>query len=69
MNNEWQPIETAPKDGSIIMLRDEHKTCTCAMAWNKKFKRWEGVAYSMMRSVKTTWDESFVAIYEWQHWA
>ena len=63
----WHPIETAPKDGSIVRLRDEKRLYSCAMEWNAHDKRWEGVAYAILGPVKTTWDESFVAIHEWAH--
>ena len=64
---EWEPIKTAPKDGSVIMLRDEKNIHLCAMAWNKKRKQWEGFAYSMIGAVKTYWDESFTPVHEWRH--
>lgn len=63
---EWQPIFTAPKDGSIVRLRDSRHVYNCAMAWNKRRKRWEGMAFSTMGSTKTWWDEGFIAIHEWQ---
>jgi len=63
----WQPIETAPKDGSIVQLRDEKKMYKCVMKWNKRKKRWEGMSYGMMGASKTTWDESFCKIHEWAH--
>ena len=65
--NTGQPIKTAPKDGTIIRLRDEKHMYSCVMAWNKKRKQWKGMAYSMTGAVKTYWDESFVHVYEWRH--
>jgi hypothetical protein len=64
--SEWQPISTAPKDGSIIRLRDADKIYLCAMAWDKKEKKWCGMAFSAMGSSKTYWDEDFIKIAEWQ---
>ncbi len=61
----WMPIESAPKDGSIVRLRDKDGIYNCSMAWNAKEKRWEGMAFSMMGSSKTTWDEDFCKIHEW----
>ena len=66
MYTNWQPIKTAPKDGTIIRLRDEKRIHSSVMAWNKKRKQWEGMAYSMIGSAKTYWDESFVRVYEWR---
>ena len=63
----WQPINCAPKDGSIIRLRDEKRMYNCVMAWDKKRKLWTGMAYSMMGTTKTYWDENFCPIYEWRH--
>ena len=65
--DNWNPIATAPKDGSIVLLRDADHVCDCAMYWNEKTGRWEGMAYSMMGAVKTHWDESFLPIHEWKH--
>jgi hypothetical protein len=63
----WQPIETAPKDGSIVQLRDERRVYNCAMAWNKTRNQWEGMSFGVMGAAKTSWDESFVKIHEWRH--
>ncbi len=66
MNKPWQPISTAPKDGSIIRLRDEKHLYDCAMAWDGKEKLWTGTAFGVLGSSRTYWDESFCAIFEWQ---
>jgi hypothetical protein len=63
----WQSIASAPKDGTIIRLRDEKRMYNCVMAWDKKRKLWTGMSYSMMGASKTYWDEEFCPIFEWQH--
>jgi len=63
----WNPIATAPKDGTIIRLRDEKRMYNCVMAWDKKRKLWTGMAYGMMGASRTYWDEKFCPIFEWQH--
>ena len=63
----WEPYATAPRDGSIVRLRDEKKLYQTAMYWDEKSKRWEGMSFGVMGSSKTYWDEDFVPIHEWQH--
>ena len=63
----WNPINTAPKDGSIIRLRDKNGIYNCVMLWNKQKRLWEGMSYSRMGATKTTWDENFCKIHEWTH--
>lgn len=63
----WEPISTAPKDGTIIRLRDEKRMYNCVMSWDKKRKLWTGMAQGMMGTSRTYWDEEFCPIFEWQH--
>ena len=62
---EWRPIDGVPKDGRVVMLRDESGVHRCAMRWNKHEKRWEGRSYAALGSSRTTWDEDFCRIHEW----
>lgn len=52
----WESIETAPRDGTIIELRDEKKAHHCAMCWDKRRKLWTGMAFGPMGSTKIHWD-------------
>ncbi len=61
----WNPIETAPKDGTIVRLRDEQNLYSAVMKWNKKHKRWEGRDFGVMGTRLTTWDKSVCKIHEW----
>jgi len=38
MCNEWQPIETAPKDGTIIIVRGG------VAYWRERTSHWDGAA-------------------------
>jgi hypothetical protein len=64
---DWNPISNAPKDGTIIYLRDEGRIYICAMYWDKKRKLWTGVQYGMVGAVRTYWDESVCKIHEWRY--
>ena len=65
----WHPIETAPRDGTIIRLKcaahpeyGEH-----AMYWDSPAQRWEGMAFAPARAVKTWWDEAAEQPTHWKH--
>ncbi len=57
---DWQPITTAPVDGTPIVLKCESRPDfgSHVMAWSQRRKRWEGEAFAMVRVVPTWWDEA-----------
>jgi len=64
---EWQPIKTAPRDGTPVRLKcdarpDFGEHC---MAWSRR-NRWEGRAFAICRSVATWWDEAAPQPTHWQ---
>ena len=61
----WQPIETAPKDGTPVILRDEKEECKAAMRWVKSHKRWEGQYIGIMGPIRIMWDESYCKPTHW----
>ena len=63
----WFPINSAPKDGSIVHLRDSKRMYNFVGAWDKKKKLWTGMAYSAFGATRTYWDEEFCPIAEWSH--
>ena len=63
----WSPMSCAPKDGTIVRLRDKNKLYNCVMSFDRVLNKWIGMAYSMFGASRTEWDESFCPIYEWQH--
>jgi len=38
--NNWQPIETAPKDGSLFLAFNETMNVYCVVGWDCLDKRW-----------------------------
>ncbi len=55
MNPQWQQIETAPRDGTVVEITDG--STTVAMGWNPKREQWEGIAFAPMRKVGVCWDK------------
>lgn len=41
MSNDWKPIETAPKDGSKILLFLMHGNGCVVAYWRKAHKTWD----------------------------
>jgi hypothetical protein len=54
----WQPIETAPKDGTPVRLKCEAhpEFGEHLMWWEAKSERWECDLYAPMRKVRAWWD-------------
>lgn len=63
--NDWQPISTAPLDGTAIKLRSPKFAPPDAMSWDKRTKRWEGMIFAPMRAISVWWDEEAEQPTEW----
>jgi hypothetical protein len=59
-DSEWLPIETAPRDGTVVKLMCESSPTTGVqvMYWSEKNRRWEGMAFTVMRPVRVHWNET-----------
>lgn len=57
--SDFEPIETAPRDGTKVLVAcDAHPEFGAhLMGWSKARTRWEGWAFALMRKVPTLWDE------------
>jgi hypothetical protein len=65
--SEWQPIETALKDGSLVWLKNaEHYRPDLLWEWSKGRRQWETQLFTPMRKVRAKWDEKCGAPTEWK---
>ena len=55
--SEWKPIETAPKDGTIIELQSDRVPCVASLAMRWDGARWSGVYFGVLGSREIWWDE------------
>ena len=54
---DWQPIETAPKDGTIVELKsDQNPVIAHNMAWDGV--RWYGLWFGVLGTREICWDYS-----------
>jgi hypothetical protein len=52
----WQSIETAPKDGSLVRLRNaEFYRPDLLWEWSKRRRQWETVLFAPARKVRAAW--------------
>jgi hypothetical protein len=66
---EWQPIHTAPRDGTPVKLRCARRPefGVHFLGWNAKRRRWEGYVFAVAGRRKVWWDPAAIPPTEWQH--
>jgi len=66
--SDWRPIVSAPMDGTVIRLKCDYKPeyGEHAMRWNRHSRRWEGVVFAPLRTVRVWWDEEADQPNKWQ---
>jgi hypothetical protein len=52
---EWQPIETAPKDGTWVLVIDETDGAVEIAQWSVFFGRWKLNGYGLFFDNPTYW--------------
>lgn len=68
---EWQPIETAPRDGTYIILYSPKEISICAWKlWNKARLKYEEDQYTWLRYYGNSifyyfWDEKSIKPTHW----
>lgn len=61
----WQPIETAPKDGTLVNIRSEKTTGMQPFWWDAKRKQWATWVFAVTRRVEAWWDETEQPVTHW----
>jgi hypothetical protein len=63
---EWRPIETAPKDGTPLLLKSQTYEPGEIFWWAKRRKRWECQLFAVARTVPGWWSEDDEQPTHWQ---
>ena len=63
--HDWQPIETAPRDGTPIRLRSPSYAPAQPLWWDKKKRRWATWTFAVARRIEGWWDEEEEAPTHW----
>jgi len=67
--NDWNPIETAPRDGTLVRLRSpKHGQVNALWHWDYLNDRWVTRIPGMMGILNATWDENDQQPTEWQNY-
>jgi hypothetical protein len=55
----WQPISSAPRDGTPVYVRnEEHPTWgSHLLYWDQESRRWMGVGFAIFGPIKKWWDQ------------
>ena len=53
--SEWQPIETAPKDGNSVIIYDPRGTTVCEAIYDKHQSSWVDPVETYYRYHPTHW--------------
>lgn len=75
--SEWQPIDTAPKDGRLVLLLSAEKPVQCALgywdpegtSWVDSLGRLDGDAYTLAVTGFWASDGGWFQPNEVSHWA
>jgi hypothetical protein len=55
--SRWLPIETAPRDGTIVRLASPKFAPDQPFWWDRKKKRWATIVFAIARKVDAWWAE------------
>jgi hypothetical protein len=66
--SEWQPIETAPRDGTPVYVKSDGNLTwgSHLLAWNSRTQRWEGKVFLPLGPIVTFWDDSLDQPTHWK---
>ncbi|MDR7032449.1 hypothetical protein J2X35_001130 [Mesorhizobium sp. BE184] len=64
--SDWQDIATAPKDGSLVFLRNGEIEYVVPFWWSVRKRRWETRLLAVCRSVPGWWSKDADPPTEWR---
>ena len=65
---DWQPISTAPKDGTLVVLKCEHRPEYGEHVLKWSHQKWNGMWFTPMRRIRVFWDEHAEQPTHWKPW-
>lgn len=66
MADNWEPINTAPKDRTAVLLKSEGFSPATPMYWSKEHQEWMGIALGYFGPMAVIWSKEVEQPTHWR---